>query len=135
MIWHNDQSRLQCYLVRDNFRYSISTLLVDKKRDCNSRFAITDVVCENAPAEDGDDLAPDAFDALVRDLCIHTSARLPVVAPERHSPPSSAFTIGATSLTTCRKHVVAVFHSGWSSFPNLNGAGHSYLSLIGIEYA
>ena len=33
-----------------------------------------------------------------------------------------------------KKLVVAVFHSGWS-FPNLEGAGHSYFSLIGMEYA
>ena len=29
--------------------------------------------------------------------------------------------------------MVAVFHKG-GSFPNFDGAGQSYLSLIGIEY-
>ena len=33
-----------------------------------------------------------------------------------------------------KKLVVAVFHSGWS-LPNLDGEGHSYFSLIGMEYA
>ncbi len=38
------------------------------------------------------------------------------------------------SLTIRKKLVVAVFQSGWS-LPNFEGAGHSYFSLIGMEYA
>jgi hypothetical protein len=38
------------------------------------------------------------------------------------------------SLTIRKKHVVAVFQIGWS-FPNFDGEGQSYFSLIGIEYA
>lgn len=40
----------------------------------------------------------------------------------------------AHSLTIRKKLPVAVFHSG-GSLPNFDGAGQSYLSLIGIEYA
>jgi hypothetical protein len=38
------------------------------------------------------------------------------------------------SLTIRKKLLVAVFHNG-GSLPNFDSAGHSYLSLMGIEYA
>ena len=40
----------------------------------------------------------------------------------------------ANSRTITKNAVVAVFHKG-GSFPNFDGAGQSYFSLIGIENA
>ena len=69
---------------------------------------------------------------LIRDSCHLLSTNTFQV--EAHSPSPRASTLGAQSRTMLRKLVVAVFHSG-RSFPNFDGGGQSYLSLIGIEYA
>jgi hypothetical protein len=51
--------------------------------------------------------------------------------PKENDAPSPSLNNAFThSVTTRKKHVVAVFHNG-TSLPNLDGAGHSYLSLIG----
>jgi len=70
-----------------------------------------------------------------RQIFLATIIRVTGESPGPENILSSKFlSCRENSRTITRNDVVAVFHKG-GSFPNLDGAGQSYFSLMGIEYA